>query len=189
MGIAIADAAYEYGADVVLVLGPVDLRPKHRSISVVNVTTARSMAEECITRFPESDIAILAAAVADYAPSEISEKKLKRGAGEMIIKLNRTEDIASILGRTKTEKQIVAGFALETDNEIENAKEKLRRKNLDLIILNSLRDKNSGFGHDTNRITIIDKNNFIDKFELKSKNEAARDILDKIVAMLKNQNL
>lgn len=189
MGIAIADAACEYGAAAVLVLGPVDLRPKNSNVTIVNVTTARSMADECISRFPGSDIAILAAAVADYTPEYFSEKKLKKGPGNLLLRLKPTDDIAAILGKLKTEKQIVAGFALETDNEIENAREKLLNKNLDLIILNSLRDKGSGFGHDTNRITIIDKNNFIDKFELKTKEEAARDILDKIVAMLGNKEL
>ncbi len=189
MGIAIADTACEYGAFAELVLGPVNLKPKNSSVKVVNVTTARSMADECISRFPGSDIAILAAAVADYTPVDISEKKLKKGSEDLVLRLKPTQDIAAVLGKTKTERQIVAGFALETDNEIENAKEKLHRKNLDLIILNSLRDKDSGFGHDTNRITIIDSNNIIDKFELKTKEEAARDILDKIVAMLKNRDL
>lgn len=189
MGIAIADAACDYGAFVDLVLGPVSLKPRNSSVNVVNVTTARSMADECISRFPGSDIAILAAAVADYTTADVSEKKIKKGSGDLVLRLKPTKDIANILGKTKTEKQIVAGFALETDNEIDNAKEKLHRKNLDLIILNSLRDKDSGFGYDTNRITIIDRNNIIDKFELKTKEEAARDILDKIVAMMKNQDL
>jgi phosphopantothenoylcysteine decarboxylase/phosphopantothenate--cysteine ligase len=189
MGIAIADTACEYGAFVDLVLGPVNLKPRNSSVNVINVTTAGSMADECISRFPGSDIAILAAAVADYTPAEISETKIKKGSGDLLLKLKPTEDIAAILGMIKTEKQIVAGFALETDNEIQNAKEKLRRKNLDLIILNSLRDNDSGFGYDTNRITIIDRNNIIDKFELKTKEKAARDILDKIVAMLKNKDL
>lgn len=189
MGIALADIACEYGAVVELVLGPVDLKPENSSVIVVNVTTAKSMTDECISRFPGCDIAILAAAVADYTPEKISEKKLKKGSGDLVLRLKPTKDIAAILCKTKTEKQIVAGFALETDNEIENAKEKLHRKNLDLIVLNSLRDKYSGFGHDTNRITIIDSNNIIDKFELKTKEEASRDILDKIVAMMKNQDL
>ena len=187
MGIALADAACEMGAEVQLVLGPVSLRPRNRSVRVINVTTARSMADECISRFRGSDVAILAAAVADYTPVDTPGKKLKRGPGDLVIRLKPTEDSAAILGRSKTDRQIVAGFALETDNEIENAKDKLRRKNLDIIVLNSLKDKGSGFGHDTNRITIIDKNNNIDKFELKTKEEAAGDILSKIVAMMNIQ--
>lgn len=190
MGIALADAACDFGAGLVeLILGPVSLRPKNWSVRVINVTTARSMADECISRFPGSDIAILAAAVADYTPAFAAKNKLKRGTGGLVLKLKPTEDIAAILGRSKTDRQIVAGFALETDNEIENAKDKLRRKNLDIIVLNSLRDKGSGFDHDTNRIAIIDKNNIIDKFELKTKEEAARDILAKIVAMMNSQGL
>jgi phosphopantothenoylcysteine decarboxylase/phosphopantothenate--cysteine ligase len=184
MGIAVADAAYEYGADVRLVLGPVSIRPLNKSILITHVTTAESMAEECIKIFPECDIAVLAAAVADFTPVIVAGEKMKKSSRNMVIDLKPTRDIAEILGRSKNRSQLVAGFALETDNEIENAKTKLKRKNLDLIVLNSLQDQGAGFGFDTNRITIIDRNNIIDKFELKSKEEAARDILDKIVSML-----
>jgi phosphopantothenoylcysteine decarboxylase/phosphopantothenate--cysteine ligase len=184
MGIALADAASEYGAEVELVLGPVEKRPENSSIEIINVTTAESMAHECITRFDNCDIAILAAAVADFTPDKIEERKIKRGKGEIIIRLKPTIDIAEALGKIKKKSQFLAGFALETHNEITNAREKLQRKKFDIIILNSLKDKGAGFGHDTNKITIIDRNNNIDKFELKSKDEAARDILDKIVSML-----
>ena len=184
MGVALADAAAEYGADVDLVLGPVNIRPENKSVKIINVTTAASMAEECITRFSGCDVAILAAAVADFTPVTSVGKKLKRGNENLVLNLKPTEDIAKILGMSKKKFQIVAGFALETDNELENAKAKLKRKNLDLIILNSLNDKGAGFEYDTNRITIIDRNNIIDKFELKTKEEAARDILDRIVTML-----
>jgi phosphopantothenoylcysteine decarboxylase / phosphopantothenate---cysteine ligase len=184
MGIALADAASEYGADVDLVLGPVNLKPRNSSVRITNVTTAKSMADACISIFPDCDIAILAAAVADFTPVTVSGGKMKKGKAEMILKLQPTTDIAETLGTVKKASQILAGFALETNNELENAREKLLRKNLDLIVLNSLKEDGAGFEHNTNRITIIDKNNIIDKFELKSKDEAARDILDKIVTLI-----
>ncbi|MBA4323379.1 MAG: phosphopantothenoylcysteine decarboxylase, partial [Odoribacter sp.] len=184
MGIAIADAAAEYGAAVELVLGPVGILPKNRSVKVINVTSAQSMADECKGRFAECDIAVLAAAVADFTPETVAGKKIKRGDKNLIIKLKPTNDIAAELGSLKKKKQLLVGFALETDNEMENAIDKMKRKNLDFIVLNSLKEKGAGFGFDTNRITIIDKNNNIDKFELKSKDEAAMDIIKKIVSML-----
>lgn len=184
MGIALADAAADYGATVDLVLGPVNFTPKNTTVNTVNVITAQSMADECISRFGDCDIAILAAAVADFTPEEISSKKLKKKESDFLLRLKPTTDIAKTLGSTKKTTQILAGFALETDNEIANAKDKLIRKNLDLIILNSLKENGAGFGHDTNKITIIDRNNIIDKFELKSKDEAAKDILDKIVSLI-----
>jgi phosphopantothenoylcysteine decarboxylase/phosphopantothenate--cysteine ligase len=153
-------------------------------VNIINVVTAKSMAEECIKRFPECDIAILAAAVADYTPEEFSATKLKKNSGKITITLRPTTDIARELGKTKRPGQIVVGFALETDNELENAKKKLVSKNLDLIVLNSLKDNGAGFGYDTNIITLIDRNNNIDKFELKSKEEVARDILDRIISII-----
>jgi len=184
MGIALADAAADYGADVELILGPVDIQPKNFSVKVINVTSAKSMAEECTARFKNCNIAILAAAVADFTPDIISDNKIKRSDNELIIKLKPTDDIAAELGRMKKKGQMLVGFALETDNELENAISKLKRKNLDIIILNSLKENGAGFGFDTNKITIIDRNNNIDKFELKSKEEAAKDILNKIVSMM-----
>ena len=184
MGIALADAAAEYGADVDLVLGPVNVRPENNSVKIINVTTADSMATECISRFPACDIAILAAAVTDFTPVDFQSTKIKKDETDLLLRLKPTTDIAVTLGKTKKSSQILAGFALETDNELENAKAKLSRKNLDLIVLNSLKDSGAGFGHDTNKITIIDRNNNIDKFELKSKEEAAKDILNKIVSMI-----
>jgi len=185
MGIALADAAADYGAEVELVLGPVDIAPHNISVKVIKVTTAKSMAEECITRFPGCDIAILAAAVADFTPVTVAGEKLKKSKTEYILKLQPTTDIAETLGAQKKSSQILAGFALETDNELNNAKDKLLRKNFDFIVLNSLREEGAGFGYNTNRITIIDRNNIIDKFELKSKEEAAKDILDKIVSLIR----
>ena len=125
MGIALADAAAEYGADVDLVLGPVNIAPQNNSVKVINVTTAESMAAECISRFPDCDIAILAAAVADFTPEEVQEKKIKKEGTELILRLKPTTDIAAYSGKIKKPSQILAGFALETDNELENAKEKL----------------------------------------------------------------
>jgi len=185
MGIAIADAAAEYGADVELILGPVKIVPENKSVKVTHVTTAESMTSECIKRFPKCDIAILSAAVADYTAVKVEKEKMKKGIDSITLKLKPTTDIAATLGRNKKMSQIIAGFALETNNEMKNARAKLKRKNLDLIILNSLKDSGAGFEHSTNKITIIDKYNNIDKFELKSKEEAARDILDKIVSMIK----
>jgi len=184
MGIAIADAAIEYGASVELVLGPVNISPKNSEINVINVTTADSMAAECISRFAECDIAILSAAVADFTPQETSNRKIKKESGGLTLELKPTKDIAFELGKIKRPSQILAGFALETNNELASAKGKLIRKNLDFIVLNSLNEKGAGFDLPTNRVTIIDRDNNIDKFELKSKEEVARDILDKIVSML-----
>jgi phosphopantothenoylcysteine decarboxylase / phosphopantothenate---cysteine ligase len=184
MGIALADAAAAYGADVELVLGPVDITPLDNRIRITHVTTAASMAEACIARFADCDIAILSAAVADYTPADVEEKKIKKDGNKFILKLEPTTDIAEVLGRSKKPSQIIAGFALETNNEIANARKKLLRKNMDIIVLNSLNDEGAGFGHNTNKITIIDKYNNIDKFELKSKEEAAIDILNKIVSMI-----
>ncbi len=185
MGIAIAEAACELGAKVNLVLGPVNIKPSRQDIIVTNVTNAASMAEECISKFPSCDIAILSAAVADYTPANVSNSKIKKQKGDLNLILKPTTDIAATLGRMKKKGQLLVGFALETDNEIDNAGKKLKSKNLDLIVLNSLKEEGAGFGHDTNRITLIDRNNIIDKFELKSKDEAARDILKKVVSMIR----
>ncbi len=184
MGIALADAASEYGADVDLVLGPVSISPGNGSVKIVHVKTAASMAAECISRFPECDIAILSAAVADFTPEEVNRKKIRRDDNGLLLRLKPTTDIAATLGKAKKPSQFLAGFALETNNETDNARQKLFRKNLDIIVLNSLNESGAGFGYDTNKITIIDKYNNIDKFELKSKEEAAKDILNKIVSMI-----
>ncbi|HWR75078.1 MAG TPA: phosphopantothenoylcysteine decarboxylase, partial [Bacteroidales bacterium] len=142
------------------------------------------MTEASEKAFRECDIAILAAAVADFTPETIADTKIKRGSGEMVLRLKPTEDIAALLGSRKKPHQLLVGFALETDNEVNNALGKLKKKNLDLIVLNSLSDEGAGFGHETNRITLIDRNNNIDKFELKTKGEVASDILHKIISLL-----
>ena len=184
MGIALADAASGMGATVDLVLGPVSIRPSERSVKITDVTTAASMADECISLFPGCDIAILSAAVADFTPAEVQNNKIKKDKSDLQLKLKPTRDIAATLGRMKKPGQILVGFALETDNEIDNARKKLEEKNLDIIVLNSLNEKGAGFGYDTNKVTLIDRNNIIDKFELKSKEEAAKDILLKIISMI-----
>ncbi len=185
---ALANLAAELGANVTLVLGPVYLPPVKKQIKVIDVTTASDMATECINRFPGCDIAILAASVADFTPLTTSDTKIKRTGDDLVLRLKPTKDIAASLGAVKKPGQILVGFALETDNEIENATGKMVRKNLDLMVLNSLRDEGAGFGHDTNRITLIDRNNNIDKFELKSKVDAARDILGKIVSIIESKS-
>jgi phosphopantothenoylcysteine decarboxylase/phosphopantothenate--cysteine ligase len=186
MGIALADAAADFGATVDLVLGPVNIMPSGAGINVTRVTTAEAMARECISLFPRCDVAILSAAVADFTPVSTTPGKIKKDDKGLLLKLKTTTDIAASLGKMKIAAQLLVGFALESDNEMANARKKLESKNLDMIVLNSLSEEGAGFDHDTNRITIIDRNNNIDKFELKSKDEVARDILGKIVSMLKH---
>jgi len=184
MGYAIAESCALHGAQVVIVSGPVQVTIQHPSVSIIQVQTAEEMYQETRKLFPSFDIGILAAAVADFTPDSQSPSKLKRGKGDLVLRLKPTHDIAAELGMKKSSKQLLIGFALETDNEIDNAKNKLKRKNLDAIVLNSLNDKGAGFGTDTNRISIIDKNNIIDNFELKTKGRVADDIVAKIIKML-----
>ena len=131
-----------------------------------------------------SDVTILCAAVADFTPEKPYTEKIKREEEEMVIRMKPTKDIASALGKIKRRNQILAGFALETNNELPNAIEKLKRKNFDFIVLNSLRDQGAGFGTDTNKITIVDRNNIINKFELKTKSMVAADIVDKLLQIM-----
>jgi phosphopantothenoylcysteine decarboxylase / phosphopantothenate---cysteine ligase len=176
MGFAIAQKASEMGATVTLVSGPVSLSTPNPTINRIDVTSALTMFEVITDSFAEMDIVIMAAAVADYTPLTFSEKKIKKNEGDMSIPLQRTKDILEHLGNNKSS-QILVGFALETDNEEENAKGKIQRKNLDFIVLNSLQDKGAGFAGNSNKITIIDRKNKISKFELKPKLEVAEDIL------------
>lgn len=182
MGYTIADAFAREGGKVLLISGPVSLKATHPSISTIYVESADEMYREAVTRFPKSDIAVLSAAVSDFSPESPQNYKVKRGKEDWKINLKPTRDIAAKLGEMKTSGQFIAGFALETDNEIENAQKKLKQKNFDIIVLNSLKDKGAGFGVDTNRIRIIDKNNNIDTFELKSKRDVALDIVAKIAS-------
>ncbi len=184
MGFAIAEEFANRGADVFLISGPVNLKTNNIRIKRFNVSSATEMFKKSIEIFPQTDITILAAAVSDFAPTEISNKKIKK-KDKLFLKLKKTPDIAYNLGKKKRSNQIITGFALETDEEIKNAKEKLHKKNFDLIVVNSLKDKGAGFNHDTNKITILNKNEKIFKFELKSKTKVAEDIADSILNSIK----
>lgn len=182
MGYALAEEVASRGAKVTLVSGPVSIKAKHPSISVISIESAREMHDQCIRLFPSSDIAIMCAAVADYAPENTATEKIKREKDEIpVIKLVKNPDIAASLGQIKTEGQKLIGFALETNNEITNAQDKLKRKNLDAIVLNSLQDKGAGFGTDTNKITIFFANGNRQDFPLKTKTEVAKEIIDAIL--------
>ncbi len=180
MGYALADEAARRGADVVIVSGPVSIAPSVPSVRVVKVESAGQMLDVCCREFPDCDMAIMAAAVADYAPAIAADKKIKRESDEIpVIKLVKNPDIAAALGKIKSPQQLLIGFALETDNGLDHARTKLKRKNLDAIVLNSLTDKGAGFGVDTNKVTVLDADgNIILESQLKSKTEIASDILD-----------
>ena len=182
MGYALAEECAARGAEVTLVSGPVSISISHPAVKVVKVESAREMLAACEEAFPESDVAVMCAAVADYAPAEVSDRKIKREHSEVPeIRLVKNPDIAATLGQRKTAAQRLVGFALETDNELDNAQEKLVRKNLDMIVLNSMRDKGAGFGTDTNKISIIKGGGPRLDFGLKSKREVAADIVDAIL--------
>ncbi len=183
MGFAIAEELAAQGADVTLVAGPVDLSVSHSSISRIDVESANEMYKEAVKAFSKSDGAIMCAAVADFTPRIKAEAKTKRGKEDWSLELEPTKDIAAELGKNKSKDQILVGFALETNDELENAQNKLEKKNLDFIVLNSLNDKGAGFGVDTNKITILEKGNKRYNFELKSKVEVARDIVAKIIEL------
>ncbi len=181
MGYAIAEEAASRGAEVTLVSGPVDIKVSGRGINVVKVESARQMLEACEAHFGDSDIAVMCAAVADYAPAHSSDKKIKReGHDAPVIELVKNPDIAKTLGGAKRPGQILVGFALETDHEETNAQGKLASKHLDMIVLNSLRDAGAGFGTDTNKVTIYTADGRALPFSMKSKAEVAGDILDTI---------
>ena len=166
---------------MVVVSGPVAVRAENPSVEVRHIESACEMLAECEKVFPEADIAIMAAAVADYAPVSTAASKIKRERDEVpVIHLKKNPDIAATLGQAKRSDQVLVGFALETDHELDNAADKLRRKNLDMIVLNSLRDAGAGFGTDTNKITILRPGGLRTEYPLKSKKEVARDILDNI---------
>ena len=185
MGFDIANAAANLGACVILVSGPTHYKVKNSSIEVVNVVSAQEMYDACHLHFNDVDVAIAAAAVADYKPKTVATQKIKKAADEFSIELEKTKDILASLGAIKKE-QFLIGFALETQNEIENAKLKIQKKNLDLIVLNSLQDEGAGFKKETNKVTFIDKNFEIEPMELKSKESVATDILNKVISNFKN---
>ena len=182
MGLALAEACALRGAEVQLVAGPVQLATFHPNIHRTNVESAQQMYEAATQLFPTCEAAILCAAVADYTPEHVADEKIKR-KGPISLALEPTHDIAAALGRMKTASQRLVGFALETQNEMGNAREKLTRKNLDLIVLNTLRDEGAGFGHDTNKVTILTPNGQ-QAFPLKSKAEVAHDIISSLCDIL-----
>lgn len=184
MGYAIAEEAASRGAEVMLVSGPVDLTTRHPAIDLVKVESAREMLAACEERFDSVDYAVMCAAVADYAPADCAATKIKREGNEPpVIHLVKNPDIARTLGIKKRPGQKMVGFALETDHEFDNAMTKLRSKNLDMIVLNSLRDKGAGFGTDTNKITIFTADGGETSFALKSKREVAADIIDTLITL------
>ncbi len=180
MGVALAERAYSMGAEVSLVLGPGSVMPVESSIAVYHVVSAREMNDKCRELFQEADIAILSAAVADYRPKDAATQKIKKSGEDIHIQLIENPDILKGLGELKGDKQVLVGFALETQNAIENAIAKLHKKNCDLIVLNTPSKKGSGFGHDTNEVTLIDRKENQYPLELKSKSEIAQEILQHI---------
>jgi phosphopantothenoylcysteine decarboxylase/phosphopantothenate--cysteine ligase len=180
MGFAIAESLAGMGAEVILVSGPTTQSANHHNITTYPVVSAEEMYQKCIDFFDEIDIAVLSAAVADYRPVLVADQKIKKTEGNIFIELTKTKDIAAELGKKKKDRQLIVGFALETENEKSNAEKKLETKNFDLIVLNSLRDSGAGFGHDTNKISIMDRNKKIEEFSLKSKKEVANDIVNAI---------
>ena len=184
MGLAIAEELAGRGAEVVLVCGPVNLKTSHPAIRRVDVESAAQMYEVTSKEFVNSDVAVLSAAVADFTPKEKADHKIKRGKDDLLLELLPTKDIAAELGRIKTVSQLLIGFALETNDEEINALSKMQRKNLDMIVLNSLNDKGAGFSVDTNKVTILDKAGDKTVYELKTKVEVAKDIVDQIASRL-----
>lgn len=184
MGYAIAQAFAFAGAKVTLVSGPTSQPKPDSSIKLVKVSSAQEMYEATRNEFSSADVVILSAAVADYTPAHPADRKIKKKESHFNIELTKTVDIAATLGQQKRQGQIMVGFALETDNEFDNAVGKLKSKNLDLIVLNSLNDKGAGFAYDTNKITVIEANSTVHHFDLKSKTEVAQDILALVASKL-----
>src|SRR6186713_1191550 len=183
MGLAIAEELYARGADVTLIMGPSSINLPANGIKSVRVNTAEEMYNACTKQFDKSDIGIMAAAVADYTPVDVAKNKIKKTSSELVIELKKTKDILKSLGEKKSSKQVLVGFALETNNERENALKKLKNKNADMVVMNSLNDKGAGFGTDTNKITIFDKSGREFNYELMSKKEAAKNIVDTIIQL------
>ena len=190
MGFALAEECASRGAEVLLITGPTALSLSHPNIRRVDVESALDMYDAAVKAFPETDAAILSAAVADYRPAQWSEEKIKRREWEEItITLTPNPDIAAALGEIKKRDQLIIGFALETSNEESNAIRKLEVKNFDFIVLNSLQDEGAGFGHDTNKVTILSRGGEKNSFELKTKKEVAKDIVDTAFASFENKSI
>jgi phosphopantothenoylcysteine decarboxylase/phosphopantothenate--cysteine ligase len=183
MGYALAEAFAEKGANVTLISGPTNLKINHPNINKIAITSAAEMFEAVKANFANSAITVMAAAVADYSPMHLATEKIKKSTDHLQIALSKTIDILQYIGEQKKANQLTIGFALETTNELVNAQNKLKSKNADLIILNSLKDEGAGFNGDSNKITMIDKSGQIEAFELKSKNKVAQDILQKITQL------
>ncbi|PKA81894.1 phosphopantothenoylcysteine decarboxylase/phosphopantothenate--cysteine ligase [Ulvibacter sp. MAR_2010_11] len=183
MGYALAEASADVGAEVVLISGPSSLHLENNLVKVLHVTSAKEMYDAAHAYFDNCDIAILSAAVADYRPVQVAAQKIKKKDSTLTLSLEKTDDILASLGNIK-KKQFLVGFALETENELENAKTKLKKKNLDLIVLNSLNDKGAGFKTDTNKVTLVTKDNKVIPFSVKPKTEVAKDILQHIIKQL-----
>lgn len=181
MGFDLAACAANYGAEVILVAGPTYLNIQHSNIKLIRVISAQDMYDQCHQYFENVDVVVAAAAIADYRPKNVALQKIKKSDAEFTIVLEKTKDVLASLGAVK-KKQFLIGFALETENEIENAKQKIQKKNLDLIVLNSLQDEGAGFGKPTNKITFINKSNEVEVMPLKTKEAVAEDIINKIVA-------
>jgi len=188
MGVEIAYAFAEKGAKVHLILGPSTLQVNHSNIKLIRVQSAAQMYNEAVRKYKKAHIAVMAAAVADYTPKVVANQKIKKKGGGLKIELIRTEDIAAKLGTLKTDKQLNIGFALETNNEEASAKAKLKKKNFDLIVLNSLKDKGAGFAHNTNKVTIFDKYGGKHKYKLKSKRDVAYDIVKHAKQLIDKKN-
>jgi phosphopantothenoylcysteine decarboxylase/phosphopantothenate--cysteine ligase len=181
MGFSLAAEAAGRGATVTLITGPTHLKISHPAISRIDITSAAEMHEKCLALAPETDMVIMAAAVADYTPVSPAQMKIKKANSDLCLELKSTQDILMELGQNKLPGQLLVGFALETNDEIENARLKLIRKNLDYIVMNSLNEPGAGFSVSTNKVTILDKKGLVWDVPLKSKQEVARDILNVIV--------
>lgn len=186
MGYAIAEELAKRGAKVSLVSGPTNISCTHHNITKTDVVSAEEMYLKCIDIYPNTHGAVMCAAVADYRPDSYSDVKIKRKSNDLSINLTPNKDIAAELGKIKKQEQLLVGFALETNDEVQNSAKKLQSKNLDFIVLNSLRDKGAGFNHDTNKISIIFKDGKAEHFDLKSKADVAKDIVDQIVRSTKS---
>ncbi len=187
MGYAIAEQFLQQGAEVFLISGPVNVQLKHPRLKVVNVNSASEMFLACCRFFEEVDIAVFAAAVADYRPAKVADQKIKKDESSFTITMVKNIDIAYEFGKMKTPSQISIGFALETNDELAHAQGKLQKKNFDMVILNSMNDANATFGYDTNKITAIKKDMLPKEFPLKQKSEVAKDIVKEISSLLIGQ--
>jgi phosphopantothenoylcysteine decarboxylase/phosphopantothenate--cysteine ligase len=181
MGFALAEAFYAKGADVYLVTGPVNMYTKFVGINVTQVQTAQEMYQASLAEFETTDIAVLSAAVADYRPDVVADEKIKKKSNELDIHLVKTNDILKSLGEIKQKAQFLVGFALETNNERENAQLKMQHKNADMIVLNSLRDANAGFGYDTNKVSIFKRTGEVVELGLNTKQKIAEEIVKNII--------